>query len=371
MIRNLHLLNFKCFQECDLRIGPLTLLTGANGSGKSSAIQALLVLRQSHDQKLLVENRLALNGEYARLGRATDVLYDGAEKEEIAVDLQAEAWSTPFSIRVAYEKGAEVLHGLVGEPHAMRLADEALFAEAFHYVGADRVAPRTAFDLSEVALRRRSVGVRGEFAPQFLARFGTEKLSVPQLHHERASSPALRDEVEAWLSHISPGTRIEATEYPSLDAVHIGFKFSRADEVSQAFRPTNVGFGLTYTLPVLVAILSAPRGSLVILENPEAHLHPKGQTLMGEMISRAADGGVQVICETHSDHVLNGVRLSVARGLLKPSEVSVHFFARSAAGRHGVVSPTIDKRGRLDQWPEDFFDQWDKSLEALLTLGDD
>jgi predicted ATPase len=124
----------------------------------------------------------------------------------------------------------------------------------------------------------------------------------------------------------------------------------------------------------VVATLAAAPGSLLLIENPEAHLHPKGQALMGELLARAAAGGVQVVIETHSDHVLNGIRLAVHGGRIAPEAVRLHYFERRDLGgqvQHVVTSPRIDRDGRIDDWPEGFFDEWDKSLEALLQPRED
>ena len=110
-------------------------------------------------------------------------------------------------------------------------------------------------------------------------------------------------------------------------------------------------------------------GTLLIVENPEAHLHPKGQSMMGHLLALAASCGVQVLIETHSDHVLNGIRLAVHGGKIKPEEICFHFFQRIEKDSQAlaqVVSPKIDRNGRIDRWPDGFFDEWDKSLDALL-----
>jgi predicted ATPase len=86
-------------------------------------------------------------------------------------------------------------------------------------------------------------------------------------------------------------------------------------------------------------------------------------------MARAASCGIQVIVETHSDHVLNGIRLAVHGGQLSPESVYLHFFDRKPQNDQAcaeVISPRIDRNGRIDRWPEGFFDEWDKSLEALL-----
>ena len=119
---------------------------------------------------------------------------------------------------------------------------------------------------------------------------------------------------------------------------------------------------------MLIAILSSKPGSIVLLENPKAHLHPQGQAKIGELVARAAAAGVQVLVETHSDHVLNGVRIAVHAGVIAPESISICYFSRvEDAGRvrSSIESPRIDKDGRLDKWPDGFFDEWDKSLERL------
>jgi len=153
-----------------------------------------------------------------------------------------------------------------------------------------------------------------------------------------------------------------------MDVVNLEYSFVTGKFLSAKYRATNVGFGITYTLPVLVALLSSPPGSLVLVENPEAHLHPKGQVRIGQLMALAAASGVQVMVETHSDHVLNGIRLAAYNRQIDHRGVRLHYFERenSKQGRVSVVSPSMDENGRIDQWPEGFFDVWDKCLEALL-----
>ncbi len=122
-------------------------------------------------------------------------------------------------------------------------------------------------------------------------------------------------------------------------------------------------------LPVVVAALSCDVEGLLLVENPEAHLHPAGQAKMGRFLGQVAAAGVQVVVETHSDHVLNGVRRAVKDGMLQASGVALHFFrSRSDAAEAGtsqVISPEIDEEGNIDEWPEGFFDQFDKDMSYL------
>jgi predicted ATPase len=93
-----------------------------------------------------------------------------------------------------------------------------------------------------------------------------------------------------------------------------------------------------------------------------------GQSLIGHFLAMVARAGVQVIVETHSDHVLNGVRLAVNRGELSPLETVIHFFnyrPRLSSDPAHVVSPKIDSKGNLSEWPTGFFDQTERDLTAL------
>jgi predicted ATPase len=97
---------------------------------------------------------------------------------------------------------------------------------------------------------------------------------------------------------------------------------------SKKYHATNVGFGISCTLRIVVVLLASPPGSLIIIEHPEGHLHPSGQTKIGKLISLAASSGIQVIIETHSGHILNGIRVSVHGGLIKPDDIQFNHFQR-------------------------------------------
>ena len=107
---------------------------------------------------------------------------------------------------------------------------------------------------------------------------------------------------------------------------------------------------------------------LIIIENPEAHIHPAGQTSLAELAARASAGGSQVILETHSDHVLNGVRLAVAEGILTSDQVVIHYFERDGLDVR-MTSPVLTDSGRLDVWPEGFFDQHERNLSPLAPFN--
>jgi predicted ATPase len=371
MIESLRLVNFKCFRDQALSLRTLTLLSGLNSSGKSTILQSLLLLRQSHQEGLLTDVALALNGKLVQLGTARDVLFEEADEDELAFEVGDDQLGR-FQFRFSYQEHSDVLAALTGE-WSREIWRASLFTDDFQYLRAERIGPRTSFAMSEYEVRHhRQLGSGGEYTVHFLSIFGARPVH-PALLHPSATSKTLHAQTEAWMREISPGMRLSLERHAEMDLMTFGVSYSLGHQVSSSeYRPTNVGFGVTYALPVVVSILSAQPGSLVLLENPEAHLHPSGQVKMGELIALAAAAGVQVIVETHSDHVLNGIRVAARDRKLKPSQIALY---HSVWGG-GASSPTLtlietDERGRLSQWPEGFFDQIERSLDQLLVDGTD
>ena len=104
MITRVQVSNFKAFRDQQFDLAPLTLLAGLNGSGKSSLLQSLLILRQSADLGLLDQGRVGLNGGLVHLGNAQDALFESADEDRIAIALEFDKtknleWSLGFSSR--------------------------------------------------------------------------------------------------------------------------------------------------------------------------------------------------------------------------------------------------------------------------------
>ena len=459
MLRRIGLNNFKCFERLDLPCAPLNLLCGLNGMGKSSVIQALLVLRQSFASRELQAGHLVLGGDLIDLGAGSDVLFEDAEEDLIKFALDDERQKKRDQPRICAVTGTEtggtfargregaaklilntLLSGEAGEdelsdgrfareyprvnPSAFRRAlalaradgvervkrasryfpdsivdvtwagtfrysrtgdqltaveseaadsdglslwrDAPPFGGDLHYVQAERVGPRKLYPLSEVAARRGDLGARSEYAWNYLNDHRNDLLPADDPRRADVAGRRLVDAVDHWLQDVSPGAHLQLEAVPAADAVLAGFAFDRPGNVqSQRHRATNVGFGLSYVLPVVLALLARP-GALCLVENPEAHLHPRGQTKLAELAARAATAGVQVFVETHSDHFVDGVRIAVRDGLIPADDAAVHYFERQD-GRAVVSSPAIDADGRLSHWPAGFFDQHDENLAKLLA----
>ena len=175
--------------------------------------------------------------------------------------------------------------------------------------------------------------------------------------------PTLFRQVEHRMDRIFPGCVLAVEQVARTNAVTLGIRVSNDTDFH---RPIHAGFGLTQVFPIVVAALAASRDDLLLIENPEVHLHPAGQAAMGGFLAEVAAAGVQVMLETHSVHVLNGIRRAVRNGILAPTETALHFFRpRQQSEREEIPqvhSPVLDAGGNIDKWPDGFFDQFDKDM---------
>ena len=245
------------------------------------------------------------------------------------------------------------------------------------YVNAERVGPRKTYPTSDILARQGDFGSSSEYAWNYLSQHQDDLLPEGDLRCQAKGSRRLLDIVDRWLQDITPGAHLQLDRVVAADAVIAGFSFDRQGDVeSRQHRATNVGFGLSYALPVILALLSQAETvdfedmsisqTLCLVENPEAHLHPRGQTKLAELAVRAARMGVQVFVESHSDHFMDGVRIAVRDGLMGPEDIAFHYFEREG-NKTTVASPQIDADGRLSTWPDGFFDQHDENLARLLA----
>lgn len=376
MLTRIQLANFKCFDQLDLDLSNLNLLCGMNSSGKSTVIQALVLLHQSQRSGETLNGSLQLRGELIDIGTAEEVLskpWEGKQTEfSLTYDqspypphiwtVQLEFGTSPGSREVRMVDDDSISNDF----RANGMEDRPPFSEATVYVGSERIGPRTSYELPESrSAGDTTFGRHSEYALHNL--LNSQKLG--EEHKSRSigfDSDEPVDLVNHWLQKISLGVEFKATASEADDTVLPRFQYqSTGDGQARPLRPINVGFGLTYVLPVIIALLS-PKGTLCLIENPEAHIHPKGQSALGELAARAAVDGVQVVAETHSDHFMDGVRIAVREGIVEPEDVKFHYFQREG-NTATVTTPEIDKDGRLSEWPEGFFDQAGENLDRLLA----
>lgn len=368
MINRLSINNFKCFDELNLEMTSLNVLTGINSMGKSSAIQPLLLLRQALEMNSLCEG-IHLNGTLVKIGTGYDFMNRDADEEMVRFELDINGDIIFWQYKYDKESDYQVVDNT--NSTLLDYSDVNLFKPTFAYISADRIGPKRFYEQSFHEIHQlNQLGVKGELYVDYLAERGfSDKVLNKTVLHDSTEADGLIYQTEAWLSEISPGIKLNPKKYQDAGIVGIEYDVSK-----EKFSPMNVGFGLSYVAPIVVSLLKAERDDLIILENPEAHLHPKGQRIMGELIARASAGGVQIIVETHSDHVLNGIRLAVKNKIISRTDVRLNYFYQEMIGEqkinnkiiHKKSSPAILEDGRLSDWPEGFFDEWDKALDELF-----
>lgn len=365
MINKLILKNFKCFEELKVKFSMVNVLTGLNGMGKSTVIQSILLLGQSQ-KNIISDKSLFLKGKYVDLGVGQDILFEKAEEDEIGIDIWVDNNIEKFLFEYRPEEDVLPLKNseLCGDQESFECWIDKIF-----YLSAYRIEPQFLYRIeNEKELSERYFGKNGEYAIQYLQFHGTEDVKNKALVVGDEDKISVADQVKAWLDMISPGVSPVISVNMSSRTAELKYEYIEGREKTNSYKSVNVGFGITYVLPVVVALVSARKGDIILLENPEAHIHPRGQRMLGELIAAAGAGGVQVILETHSDHVLNGIRVAVKKGRLAPEETGFFFFYKDKeeSYKHKVISPVLDKNGRLDEWPEGFFDEWDNALLDLL-----
>jgi len=380
VLTRIDLRHFKCFETLKLPLRPMTLLSGANASGKSSVMQALVLLHQTMREHEW-SSRLMLNGSAVRLGAVADVVdkVHGRRDCGIAlVDDDAASYQWEFegerdemsmAVRRAHGEtgagdgwdvdGSQPLHHLLPAP----AGDQSLTSRLrrLTYLTAERLGPRELYAFDDPQLTP-VVGPRGEYAVSVL-HSGRDVRVLKRLAIDGVPPTRFR-QVEARMARFFPGCVLAVEQVPGANAATLGIRIS-AD--TDFHRPVHTGFGLTQVLPVVVASLSADEDDLLLIENPEVHLHPAGQAAMGEFLSEVAAAGVQVVIETHSDHILNGIRRAVKGGMPASGDVALHFFRprledRDQQGGAQVESPVMDADGNIDSWPDGFFDQFDRDM---------
>lgn len=384
MIQSVELKNFKSIKKKNFLLRSLNLLLGVNGQGKSSFIQSLLLLRQSDK---LSQGELKLNGGdngLVNLGTTRDVLFQFSKAEGLAIGLKFKEKDLYF-MDFNYEIGSDIFRqsNLTSESGKFILqnSDEALFNNNFQYLNAQRIEPKqlNAMSLSNV-MDLNSIGKNGQYTAHYIELRGGEEVSFENILHKDSKivdeitnqvfiNKTLIQQINLWLGEISPGIAVQTSKISS-DFVSLEYSFKQPMLGStNKFKPENVGFGISYALHVVTALLSAKSGGLVIIENPESHIHPKGQAELGKLIALVAQNDVQVIIETHSDHILNGIRVAVKESAIDKEKVKAFYFKKTIneSEQYSRISDIeIDKNGTLSDYPEGLLDEWSNQLSKLI-----
>lgn len=348
----LNIKGFKCFRDTNISVNDMTVLVGANGFGKSSTIQALLLFKQAVDNISFVN----LNGVYdLELGEVIDVINQNYSEPDIVLSLTNEKTN---------EKYAECHFDIVdrdeeltlGSSFPIDIKEDKLKRKEFYYISAERIGPRISQPLASMEFL--SVGTKGERTAQVIAtKGGLTKVDNDRIF-QGSKNPNLEAQVNEWLSYIFPGIKIST----NIDNSLLRASVKVSNNYSKGVHAPNMGFGVSFVLPIIVDGLVAKKGSFFIIENPEAHLHPAAQTAIGYFLATIAHAGVNIIIETHSDHVIDGIQLFVVRNKEWHGHVTINNYGFNADSEEPFITPiTLDENGDYSEWPDGFMDQTQKN----------
>lgn len=365
MINKIKIENFKSLKKVSVYTSNLNLLFGLNGMGKTSFLQILLLLMQSDK---LEDRILDLNGLLVEIGQGRDALYQFAVDENIIFEIVIEE-NSKYCWNFVYQKDKEKLkaeHGFTKDQ--MKLFREK--TKRFQYISAERIGPQPIYDASSIVVSdKKQLGLQGEFSAYFINVFGADYDVIENLLHSEEPSRRLLSQINAWLKEISPGISLNTKYVPEVNKVILDYQFDYGTQKTNSFRPKNVGFGISYVLPVVLALLTAKDGKIIVIENPESHIHPRGQAKLGKLIALAASTGAQLFIETHSDHILNGIRVAVKKGEVDKSKVNIMYFSKVTTDKEQyskINQIEVDKNGELSEYPIDFLDEWSNQLFNLM-----
>ena len=372
MIDSISLENFKCFGHLYMPLKPLTLIAGINGAGKSSIIQALLLLRQSFkDKDTDWSEHVLINGSLVELDKAEDLLFADAQGDnpEVRIEIESnnEVWTFSITPETIDDRASVSVHGNLHEAK-QKLS---LLQDDFVYLYADRLQPRAKYQARAKALQDSRLGDKS--ADNAVFRFAkainsNEQISISSLRHPDAKDDSVFRNTTAWINYImgcNMDVKAEETEKDK-EAKYI-YSISNKDGEQKTLSPLNVPFGSNYLLPIVLAVLTAPSGSMILIENPESHLHPKAQGRVGELLARCAQSGVQIIVETHSDHLMNGIRYACHEGWISNDKLEMDLIGIDNDGlTHIRRHIDINNEGYVENWIPGFFDEWEDALKRLL-----
>ena len=402
-------------EEREIDIRPLTILAGANSSGKSSIMQPLLMLKQTLEAPydpgpLLIDGP---NVQFTEASQFLSTLIGEKGTDRFQIRIETSTYDFSYSVGITFRK----------EQSGIGIVEMTI-----ERTEADRPSPHESFTLypKMPSEEIRSLGIQGPMGEDFddvkrsrcflglgsqdingfysvtykLASNISDIIHLPRLrgNPERTYKlayphpwyPGTFENYAANLIHEWQETKDERLQTLT-DTLHIlgltgKVSAKRIGDISiqlqvgrllhdrvgetDMISVADMGFGVSQVLPVLVAVITAEPGRLIYIEQPELHLHPRAQVALARVLADAAKRGVRVVAETHSSLLLLGVQTLVAEGDLSPELVKLHWFTRREDGVTEVTSADLDEAGTYGDWPEDFDDVDLKTQSRYLNAVD-
>ncbi len=353
MLDSLQIEGFKCFSKVDISLRAINILSGTNSSGKSTAIQALLLLCNN----AVESSSSPLNGMWLRLGTFDECRNHrtNARFFRVAATLEKDV----FQVEFRSDDDTNDVNVLFAAKSASIQELLRLDQQHVYYLPANRIGPEDSYHKNFDKVN--FLGNKAEYIIDFLYKHRKSAV-LPELIADSASV-TLEYQVNHWLKRLF-GIKNNIMDLGLSNSLSVEFSLGDGKPV----RPYHIGSGVSYAIGLLVSCLSASVGDIVIVENPEIHLHPKAQSDLTEFLCFIANAGIQVVLETHSDHVFNGVRKAIVKKQIANNDVAVHFFQLDENALSNSTFIDLNEHGRVMTPQKGLFDQFDDDLDQILGL---
>lgn len=323
----------------------INLLIGTNSSGKSSIIQGILFLGQNK------KSASGLNGQFMSLGTFEENKCAYSNDKEI-------------SVKINMQNDLEWKMRLFNEDNRLKINmpddEERLMMPDIEYLSCHRIGPRNIYS-KDMGIEGQSIGIEGEYAIAYLCEHGMDPLESRMC--KNSQDLTLAGQVNWWLQTIM-NTEISTEEIVGADMVKASYSMN--DRIG--IRPGNVGSGVSYLISVLIMCLASTEEAVLIIENPEIHLHPSAQAKVCEFFDFIAKANRQLFIETHSDHIFNGFRVGMTIGDMKAEDINIQFIKLNEEHVTEATKVQIGRMGRIENQQKDLFDQFDLDMNRMIGV---
>lgn len=376
MISKIHIKGLKSIRDMTLECSGLNLIVGTNSSGKSTFLQAILLYAQNSGEAI------GLNGKIISLGEFREVRNYHMPNNSIRIELWQDKNENLSWIEFVEDKEKDEykiknfiddkksVKGTIGDGENVSINLVSKFY--LHYLSCHRVGPMDIYEKN--IMERDNLGINGEFALAYLLKNESEPIDKEMVIKNEDTTDSLLSQVNYWLNYIV-GTVLQINDLKKTNYLQVKYNNDSDSASLDALycRPINVGAGISYLISIIITCLASKQGDILIIENPEIHLHPKAQSRLGEFLYHISNVRRQLFVETHSDHIFNSIRVGITQKRFQQEEVRVYFFALDdnhetqcnpiIFGEYGKI---IGKNQYMDI--NDLFDQFEIDLDKMLGL---
>ena len=376
MIRKIGVEALKSIKNIQVECSKLNLLVGTNSSGKSSFLQSILLVAQNTVEEEGLNGSLVSLGEfrevrnYSMPRKAIKIRMWGEEKDEadwiafeeseteeyeIQSSMGNEIWSEQFEELDAWDSGCLPTAGM-----------------RFYYLSCHRIGVQ---DIYEKNMKKSgNFGIDGEYALAYLLKNENEPVPDELVKETEKYTNNLLGQVNYWLNNIVE-TELTISDLKKTNYLQVKYNNNPANSSQESLycRPVNVGSGISYLISIIIVCLASEKESVILIENPEIHLHPKAQSRLCQFLYFVSQSGRQLFVETHSDHIFNGLRVGVATHEIPMEDLSVNFFSLNE-NYETINNPIVfGKYGKItgknkDADLDDLFDQFEIDTDRMLGL---